>query len=100
MVSVSVGSLWRTSVEVTADTTWGQLKLLIRDKTAVLENRQRLTPGGEDDSAACGLSDGDEVLCEWEDLGGGAHPLHIAGDKFISNPAIGWRCCGGVCDRA
>ena len=63
-MSVSVGGLWRTSVGVTADTTWRQLKELIREKTAVPVDSQRLTPCGADASKACGLGDGDEVMCE------------------------------------
>ena len=63
-VSVSVGGLWRTSVDVTAYITWWQLRKLIRNKTGVEEIYQRLTPSGEDELAACGLGDGDEVMCE------------------------------------
>ena len=78
-VGVSVGGLWRTSVSVTDTTTWWELKRLICSKTGVLEGYQRLTPDGEDWSAACGLGDGDEVMCEWE-LDYGRHPLHEAGE--------------------
>ena len=78
-VSVSVGGLWRTSVDVTARTTWWQLKQLIRDKTAVPISNQRLTPSGKLVSAACGLGEGDEVMCEWK-KDDGAHPLHFAGE--------------------
>lgn len=85
-VSVSVGGLWRTSVDVTADTTWEQLKQLILNKTAVPEDDQRLTPIGEDESAACGLGDGDEVMCEWGMLLFGQHPLHYAGEDFCPTP--------------
>ena len=85
-VSVSVGGLWRTSVDVTAETTLEQLKQLIRDKTSVPEDEQRLTPCGEDESAACGLGDGDEVMCEWEELLFGRHPLHWAGEDFCPTP--------------
>ena len=85
-VSVSVGGLWRTSVDVTADTTWKQLKQLIRNKTAIWEDDQRLTPSGEDESAACGLGDGDEVMCEWVKLYNGRHPLHYAGEDFCPTP--------------
>ena len=85
MVSVSVGGRWRTSVDVTADTTWEQLKQLINQKTGLQSHAQRLTPSGEDESVACGLRDGDEVLCEWDNLGFGRHPLHYAGE-FFSNP--------------
>ena len=85
-VSVSVGGLWRTSVDVTADTTWKQLKQLILNKTAVPWHDQRLTPSGEDESAACGLGDGDEVMCEWGKLYDGKHPLHIAGEDFFPLP--------------
>jgi len=85
-VSVSVGGLWRTSVDVTADTTWEQLKQLIRKKTGVDEFYQRLTPSGEDESAACGLGDGDEVMCEWGEMDDGKHPLHFAGEDFCPTP--------------
>jgi len=85
-VSVSVGGLWRTSVDVAADTTWEQLKQLIEVKTAVPKADQRLTPSGEDVSAACGLGDGDEVMCEWEKPLFGQHPLHIAGEDFCPTP--------------
>ena len=85
-VSVSVGGLWRTCVDVTARTTWRQLKQLIRDKTAVLLSAQRLTPSGENESVACGLGDGDEVMCEWVKLTGGSHPLHCAGEEFLPTP--------------
>ena len=78
-MGVSVGGLWRTSVSVTGTTTWWELKLLICSKTGVPLGYQRLTPDGEDGSAACGLGDGDEVMCEWE-LHNGQHPLHIAGE--------------------
>ena len=81
-VSVSVGGLWRTSVDVAADTTWWQLKQLIQEKTAVPEDSQRLTPCGADKSVACGLGDGDEVMCEWGALASGGHPLHSAGEEF------------------
>ena len=84
-VSVCVGGLWRTSVDVTAKTTWWQLKLLIEVKTAVPMDKQRLTPSGEE-YAACGLGDGDEVLCEWEELLFGRHPLHFAGEDFCPTP--------------
>ena len=86
MVSVSVGGLWRTSVDVTARTTWKQLKELIWNKTAIRESAQRLTPSGEDETAACGLGDGDEVMCEWGRLVLGAHPLHCAGEDFCPTP--------------
>jgi hypothetical protein len=46
------GGLWHTSVDVTAETTWKQLKQLIESKTAIWEVYQRLTPGGEDVLAA------------------------------------------------
>lgn len=78
-VGVSVGGLWRTSVSVTEETTWSELKRLIRNKTGVRVGYQRLTPDGEDEHAACGLGDGDEVMCEWE-LDDGWHPLHRAGE--------------------
>ena len=78
-VGVSVGGLWRTSVTVTEETTWWKLKELICSKTGVPTWYQRLTPYGEDEDAACGLGDGDEVMCEWE-LPGGSHPLHFAGE--------------------
>ena len=78
-MGVSVGGLWRTSVSVTGTTTWDELKQLIRDKTGVPAGCQRLTPDGEDEDAACGLGDGDEVMCEWE-LDYGRHPLHYAGE--------------------
>ena len=85
-VSVSVGGLWRTSVDVTEDTTWKQLKQLIQDKTAIRTYDQRLTPCGEDESAACGLGDGDEVMCEWGKLFDGKQPLHYAGEDFCPTP--------------
>ena len=92
-VSVSVGGLWRTSVDVTADTTWEQLKQLIRLKTAVPESKQRLTPCGADESVACGLGDGDEVMCEWGKLVGGGHPLHSAGEEFCPHQMPNARHC-------
>ena len=78
-VGVSVGGLWRTSVSVTDATTWDELKQLICCVTGVPDGCQRLTPYGEDEDAACGLGDGDEVMCEWE-LPYGEHPLHFAGE--------------------
>ena len=78
-VGVDVGGLWRTSVSVTGTTTWRELKRLICSKTGVPTWYQRLTPDGEDLDAACGLGDGDEVMCEWE-LPYGWHPLHCAGE--------------------
>ena len=87
-VSVSVGGLWRTSVDVTADTTWEELKEMIQDKTAIRTYGQRLTPSCEDASAACGLGDGDEVMCEWVKLHFGRHPLHWAGEDFCPTPHL------------
>ena len=78
-VGVSVGGLWRTSVSVTEETTWRELKRQIDRKTGVPSWEQRLTPNGEDEHAACGLGDGDEVMCEWK-LALGSHPLHWAGE--------------------
>ena len=78
-VGVSVGGLWRTSVSVTEETTWSELKRLIWNKTGVHTWCQRLTPYGKDLHAACGLGDGDEVMCEWE-LPNCRHPLHRAGE--------------------
>ena len=80
-VSVSVGGLWRTSVDVTADTTWKQLKVLIYFKTAIPVPLQRLSPRGKNESATCRLGDGDEVMCEWV-TAGRHHPLHYAGGDF------------------
>ena len=76
-VSVSVGGLWRTSVDVTTDTTLRQLRQLIRDKTAIPEDAQMLP--AVRDWEACGLGEGDEVMCEWA-LYYGRHPLHYAGE--------------------
>ena len=76
-VGVDVGGLWRTSVSVMGTTTWRELKRLIYNKTGVPLWAQRLTPYGEDENAACGLGDGDEVMCEWK-LHLGMHPLHYA----------------------
>ena len=78
-VGVSVGGLWRTSVSVTDATKWWELKRLICSKIGVHPMCQRLTPDGEDWSAACGLGDGDEVMCDWK-LPLGMHPLHYAGE--------------------
>ena len=80
------GGLWHTSVDVTAETTWLWLKMLIWKKTAVPASNQRLTPSGEDERAACALGDGDEVMCEWGELSYGSHPLHSAGDDFCPTP--------------
>ena len=77
-VGVSVGGLWRTSVSVTEKTTSYELKQLIRSKTGVPSWAQRKTPD-ESEWSACGLGDGDEVMCEWE-LPNGSHPLHWAGE--------------------
>ena len=96
-VSVSVGGLWRTSVDVTADTTWWQLKELIWKKAAVPEDSQRLTPCGEDESVACGLGDDDEVMCEWGKLSDGRHPLHTASIVAQLYPTTQQR---GVADTA
>ena len=91
-VSVSVGGLWRTSLDVTAETTWRQLKELIQVKTAIPWHKQRLTPSGMDESAACGLGDGDEVMCEWGKLFYGLHPLHYAGEDFCPSPMPATDC--------
>ena len=89
---MSVGGLWHTSVNVTADTTWRQLKQLIREKTAVPEGLQRLRPCGADEAVACGLGDGDEVMCQW-DHDNGEHPLHDAGEEFCPHQMPNARHC-------
>ena len=80
---MNVGGLWRTRVTVTDSTTWEELKQHIFKKTAVPRNKQRLTPRGEMESAACGLGDGDEVMCEWGELDVGEHPLHHVGGLIV-----------------
>jgi hypothetical protein len=77
-VTVNVGGLWRTRVNVDATTTWRDFKTSIRRATGVPDGYQQLTPrAAADIDTLCQLVDGDEVLCEW-DLEG-SHPLHYAG---------------------
>ena len=93
MVSVCVDGLWRTS-EDTVDTTWSELKNLICNKTAIPDDLLWLTPSSEDESEACGLSNGDEVMCEWA-LVFGRHPLHFAGNDFC--PRTRWNTLSMHC---
>lgn len=77
-ISINVGGLWRTHVDISEETTWKELKILICNMTAIWPQFQCLVPNNNNDTNAyCELEDGDEVFCNWE-LYFGYHPLHLA----------------------
>jgi len=75
-VSVNVGGLWRTSVELKEEGTWKDLKNEIKKVTGIWNIYQKLKPDDNYDER-CELEEGDEVFCDWE-LPDGNHPLHHA----------------------
>lgn len=100
MVTICVGGLWRTSIPITAKTTWWELKSMITRKTAVPVHHQRLTPDNEkdDDWTPVGLDDGDDVLCEWGILDHGRHPLHWAAEAGNAEAVRLWVASGASVD--
>ena len=75
-ISVNVGGLWRTSVELEEEATWWDLKNEIEKSTGISTIYQKLTPTGKSDER-CELEEGDDVFCDWE-MSCEDHPLHYA----------------------
>jgi hypothetical protein len=75
-ISVNVGGLWRTEVELKEKATWRDLKDEIKKVTGIWPFRQKLEPNGKNYDK-CELEEGDDVFCDWE-LSCRLHPLHCA----------------------
>jgi len=75
-ISVNVGGLWRTEVELEEEATWLELIYKIQKVTGIWTGCQRLTPSNNYNNK-CELEEGDDVFCDWE-LPNGRHPLHNA----------------------
>ena len=75
-ISVNMGGLWRTSVELKEDATWMDLRMEIGKVTGIIACFQKLEPCG-DNNKKCELEEGDDVFCDWK-LSHGTHPLHNA----------------------
>lgn len=73
-INISVGGLWRTTIEITETTTWEQLRALIDRATGLPTTMQLITPSMGENT---GLTDGDELMVEWHERAGN-HPLHYA----------------------
>jgi ankyrin repeat protein len=75
-ISVNVGGLWRTSVELKEEAKWRHLKIEIEKVTSIPSYCQKLSPDDKN-SKKCELEEGDDVFCDWK-LSYGGHPLHHA----------------------
>jgi len=91
-ISVNVGGLWRTSVELKEEATWRDLETEIEKVTGVPTHLQKLEPNGENDDN-CELEEGDDVFCDWK-LDFGCHPLHYAAMNGNIKAIISWLASG------
>lgn len=80
-ISVNVGGLWRTEVELEEEATWKDLKYKIEKVSGIWTSTQKLEPNGEN-CDKCELEEGDDVFCDWK-LSDRSHPLHHA--AYIGN---------------
>ena len=76
-ISVNVGGLWRTPIELKEEATWYDLKIEIGKVTGIPSDFQKLEPN-DNDNKKCKLEEGDDVFCDWKLLLNGYHPLHYA----------------------
>jgi len=91
-ISVNVGGLWRTSVELKEEATWHHLKKEIEKVTGIWEYWQKLEPYDKYDKK-CELEEGDDVFCDWE-LFDGYHPLHFAANLGNIEAIRSWLTSG------
>ena len=91
-ISVNVGGLWRTSVELKEEATWHDLKNEIGKVTGIMIFGQKLEPCGKYDKK-CELEEGEDVYCDWE-LSDGDHPLHHAAKNGNKEAIHSWLASG------
>jgi len=91
-ISVNVGGLWRTSVELKEEATWYDLKNEINKVIGISSYCQKLEPNDEDDNK-CELEEGDDVFCDWK-LPYGDHPLHCAAKNENAKVIRSWLTSG------
>jgi hypothetical protein len=92
-ISVNVGGLWRTEVELKERATWWNLKNEIEKVTGIQTKNQILTPTCKDDFTFCELEEGEEVFCDWK-LHDGDHPLHCAAEYGNIEAIRSWLASG------
>jgi len=91
-ISVNVGGLWRTSVELKEGATWWDLRNEIENVTGIWQFWQKLEPTDENNNK-CFLEEGDDVYCNWK-LPGGAHPLHYTAFHGNKEAIQSWLASG------
>ena len=91
-ISVNVGGLWRTSVELKKKAIWKKLKEKIEEVTGIWIDCQKLEPNGENNKR-CELEEGDDVFCDWKLLRG-KHPLHCAAKEGNVEAIRSWLASG------
>jgi ankyrin repeat protein len=91
-LSVNVGGLWRTEVELKEKATWYDLKKEIGKVTGIPLFSQKLKPNGKD-KKKCELEEGDDVFCDWKLLDG-YYPLHCAAEDGNIEAIRSWLASG------
>ncbi len=95
-ISVNVGGLWRTSLELKEDATWLHLKKEIKDATGIWPFNQKMEPDGDFDKK-CELEEGDDVFCDWISPDGN-HQLHNAAYYGNIKAIVSWLTSGADID--
>jgi len=94
LVSVNVGGLWQTNVNLEEGATWLDLKKHIKHATGINTFYQQLTPNGNHNER-CELTD-NNVLCEWRSHNG-KHPMHYAAENNNVEAMRSWMtCCADI----
>lgn len=93
-ISVNVGGLWRTNVDLKEEANWCDLKKQIENATGIPACRQKLTPTYLLLHKKCELEEGDDVYCEWIDIPLGNHPLHEAARYGNTEAIKNWIASG------
>jgi hypothetical protein len=95
-ISVNVGGLWRTKVELTEKATWFDLRKKILKVTGIYISYQLFVQLNKDRDN-CELEDGDDVFCDWYSLYGD-HPLHYAATIGNIEAIRSWLASGADID--
>jgi ankyrin repeat protein len=91
-ISVNVGGLWRTLVELKEEATWWDLKTEIEKMTGIKQSFQIMMTGNEI-YKRCELEEGDDAFCDWK-TPNGDHPLHYAALTGNIEAIMSWLASG------
>jgi hypothetical protein len=99
-ISVNVGGLWRTNIDLKEDATWFDYKAEVGNATCIYSKHQHLTPDMAPDGdifAKCELEDGDDIFCDWQ-MEQKKHPLHEAAYYGENQIIRSWLASGADID--